>query len=56
MFSGRSGGYPEEKILPSEKLLKEREGFLQETERMETEILSVLDRQEQIQLKNLKRN
>ena len=41
------------KILPSEKLLNEREGFLQETERMETEILSVLDRQEQIQLKNL---
>lgn len=41
------------KILPSEKLLKEREGFLQETEQMETEILSVLNRQEQIQLKNL---
>ena len=41
------------KILPSEKLLNEREGFLQETEQMETEILSVLDRQEQIQLKNL---
>ena len=41
------------KILPSEKLLNEREHFLQETKQMETEILSVLDRQEQIQLKNL---
>lgn len=41
------------KVLPTEKLLAEKERFLQETEQMEAEICSVLNRQEKIQLKNL---
>lgn len=41
------------RVLPTEKLLAEKERFLQETEQMEAEICNVLDRQEKIQLRNL---
>lgn len=41
------------KVLPTAKLIAEGEEFMQKAERMEKEICSVLDRQEQTQLWNL---
>ena len=43
------------KILPTKKLLTEGNGFLREAGQMEAQILSVLDQQEKIQLRNLER-
>ena len=41
------------KVFPSAKLIREKEGFLQRADRMETEICSALDEKEQQELKSL---
>ena len=43
------------KVLPTEKLMAEGKEFIQKAERMESEICSVLDQKEQVQLWNLER-
>ena len=41
------------KVLPTEKLVKDGNRFIQKADQMESEICSGLDRQEKIQLMNL---
>ena len=41
------------KVLPTEKLLTEGNRFMEKADQMESEICSVLDRQEKVQLWNL---
>lgn len=43
------------KVLPTEKLMAEGKKFIQKAERMESEICSVFDQKEQVQLWNLER-
>ena len=43
------------KVLPTAKLMAEGKEFIQKAERMESEICSVFDRKEQVQLWNLER-
>lgn len=43
------------KMLPTAKLMAEGKEFIQKAERMESEICSVFDRKEQVQLWNLER-
>lgn len=43
------------KVLPTVKLMAEGKEFIQKAERMESEICSVFDRKEQVQLWNLER-
>lgn len=49
-FAANSTDVRKKRVLPTEKLMAEREGFIKKTQKVETEIFDVLDQQEKRKL------